>query len=134
MSTTTAAQQILGNARMAGTPDVPEKFWELLDGYRAELIAQALAILNNAAEAEDSADAAREHAVARKLIESTMLEVFVLHDQAFGGSKGHREGVFGHRLGVTAAIGCHGHTLREFAERNEVHASDGELDQPRAMQ
>jgi hypothetical protein len=39
----------------------------------------------NAAEAEDSADAAREHAIARKLIELTTLEVFVLHDQALRG-------------------------------------------------
>src|SRR6516165_1767934 len=88
----------------------------------------------NAAEAEDSADPACEHAVARKLIELTTLEVFVLHDQALGGGKGHRERVFGHRLGITATVGCDGYTLREFAQRNEVHASDGELDQPRAMQ
>jgi hypothetical protein len=49
----------------------------------------------NAAEAEDSADAARERAIARKLIELTTLEVFVLHDQVLGGGKGHRERVFG---------------------------------------
>jgi hypothetical protein len=88
----------------------------------------------NAAEAEDSADPACEHAVACKLIELTTLEVFVLHDQALGGSKGHRERVFGHRLGMTAAVGCHGHTLGEFAQRNEIHASDDELDEPRAVQ
>src|SRR3984893_13567783 len=88
----------------------------------------------NAAEAEDSADPACEHAVACKLIELTTLEVFVLHDQALGGSKGHRERVFGHRLRITAAVSCHGHSLGEFAQRNEIHASDGELDEPRAVQ
>src|SRR6516225_7087517 len=88
----------------------------------------------NAAEAEDSADDAREHAVAGKLIELTTLKVFVLHDQALGGGKGHRECVFGHRLGITAAVGCHGHTVRELAQRNEVYATDHELDQLHAVQ
>jgi hypothetical protein len=45
----------------------------------------------NAAESEDSTDAARHHAVAHKLIELTPLEVFVLHDQALGGGLGVRE-------------------------------------------
>jgi hypothetical protein len=40
----------------------------------------------------------------------------------------------GHRLGITAAVGCHWHTFRELAQRNEIHATDHELDQPRAVQ
>jgi hypothetical protein len=39
-----------------------------------------------------------------------------------------------HRLGIAAAVGCHWHTLGELAQWNEVHASDYELDQPRAVQ
>src|ERR1700730_18595622 len=35
---------------------------------------------------------------------------------------------------LAAAVGCDWHTLREFAQRNEVHASDHELDQPSAAQ
>ena len=89
---------------------------------------------SNAAKAEDSADPAREHAVLRELIELAKFEVFVLQDQALGGGKCHGERVLSHRLGIAAAVGCHWHTLRELAQRNEVHASDHELDQPRAVQ
>src|SRR5262249_52771872 len=39
-----------------------------------------------------------------------------------------------HRLGVAAAVGCHWPPLRELAQRNEVDATDHELDQPRALQ
>jgi hypothetical protein len=49
-------------------------------------------------------------------------------------NKCHSESVLGHRLGVTATVGCHGHTFRELAQRNEVHATDHELDQSRAVQ
>ena len=58
----------------------------------------------------------------------------MLQDQALGGGKCHGERVLSHRLGIAAAVGCHWHTLRELAQRNEVHASDDELDQPRAAQ
>src|SRR5262249_35993744 len=40
--------------------------------------------------------------------------------------------VLSHRLGVAAAIGCHWHPLRDLSQRNEVHATDHELDQQRA--
>src|SRR5262252_8374983 len=39
-----------------------------------------------------------------------------------------------HRLGVAAAVGSHWHPLRKLAQRNEVHATDHELDEPRAVQ
>ena len=89
---------------------------------------------SDAAKAEDSADRAREHAVPRELIELTKFEVLVLQDQALGGGKCHCERVLSHQLGIAAAVGCHWHTLRELAQRNEVHASNDELDQPRAVQ
>src|SRR6516165_2148503 len=38
------------------------------------------------------------------------------------------------RLGVAAAVGCHWNPFRKLAQRNEVHATDHELDQPRAIQ
>jgi hypothetical protein len=44
------------------------------------------------------------------------------------------ERVLSHRLGVAATVGCHWYTLRELAQRNKVHASDHELNQPRAGQ
>src|SRR5262245_19353960 len=89
---------------------------------------------SDAAKAEDSADSAREHAVVRELIKLAKFEVSVLQDQALGGGKCHRQRVLSHRLGVAAAVGCHWHPLRELAHRNEVHATDHELDQPRAGQ
>ncbi len=89
---------------------------------------------SDAAKAEDSTDPAREHAVLRELIKLAKFEVFVLQDQTLGGSKCHRQRVLSHRLGVAAAVGCHWHLLRELTQRNEVHATDHELDQPRACQ
>src|SRR5215813_8837640 len=89
---------------------------------------------SDAAKAEDSAYPTREHAVLRELIKLAKFDVFVLQDQALGGGKCHRQRVLSHRLGVTAAVGCHWHPLRELAQRNEVHATDHELDQPRAVQ
>src|SRR5262245_26710530 len=77
---------------------------------------------------------ARKHAVVRELVKLAKFDVFVLQDQALGGGKCHRQRVFSHRLGVAAAVGCHWHPLRELAQRNEVHATDHELDQPRAVQ
>jgi hypothetical protein len=44
------------------------------------------------------------------------------------------ERVLSHLLGIAAAVGCHWYTLRKFAQRNEVHASDHELHQSRAVQ
>jgi len=70
----------------------------------------------------------------RELIKLAKFEVSVLQDQALGGGKCHRQRVLSHRLGVAAAVGCHWHPLRELAQRNEVHATDHELDQPRAGQ
>ncbi len=32
--------------------------------------------------------------------------------------------MLGHRLGITAAVGCHWHTFRELAQRNEIHATE----------
>src|SRR5262245_44262385 len=89
---------------------------------------------SDAAKAEDSADPAREHAVLRELIKLAKFEVFVLQDQALGGSKCHRQRVLSYRLGVAAAVGCHWNPLRKLAQRNEVHATDHELDQPRVLQ
>src|SRR5262245_41832718 len=89
---------------------------------------------SDAAKAEYSADPAREHAVVRELIKLAKFEVFMLQDQALGGGKCHRQRVLSHRLGVAAAVGCHWNPLRKLAQRNEVHATDHELDQPHAVQ
>src|SRR5262245_31149613 len=89
---------------------------------------------SDAAKAEYSADPAREHAVVRELIKLAKFEVFMLQDQALGGGKCHRQRVLSHRLGVAAAVGCHWNPLRKLAQRNEVHATDHELYQPRAGQ
>src|SRR6202035_384401 len=83
---------------------------------------------SDAAKAEDSADPAREQAVPRELIELATFEVFVLQDWALSDGKCHCDRVLSHRLGIAAAIGCLWHTLRELAQRNEVHATDHELD------
>src|SRR5262249_11562677 len=88
---------------------------------------------SNAAKPEDSTDTASEHAIPRELIKLATFEVFVLQDQALGGGKCHSQRVLGHRLGITAAVGCHWYAVRELAQRNEVHATDHELDQPRAV-
>src|SRR6516225_3886583 len=66
---------------------------------------------SDAAEAEYSADPAREHAVVRELIKLAKFEVFMLRHQALGGGKCHRQRVLSHRLGVAAAVGCHWHPL-----------------------
>ena len=58
---------------------------------------------------KNSAEA--EHAVPCELIELAKFEVFVLQDQALGGGKCHGERVLSHRLGITAAVRCHWHTL-----------------------
>src|SRR5215831_11661842 len=100
----------------------------------ADAVHQPPARGSDAAKAEYSADPAREYAVVRELIKLAKFDVSVLQDQALGGGKCHRQRVLSHRLGVTAAVGCHWHPLRELAQRNEVHATDHELDQPRAVQ
>lgn len=53
MATTTSAQHIMRQAREDSPDGVPPEYWELLNQYRAELIAQAAGILGNAADAED---------------------------------------------------------------------------------
>ncbi|MCZ7645699.1 MAG: RNA polymerase sigma factor [Planctomycetota bacterium] len=58
MSTTTCAQRILSataddSAGPSGA-ELPAEYWELLERYRAELTAQALAILGNPADADDA--------------------------------------------------------------------------------
>ena len=52
MATTTAAQSILRSA-MSIKSQIPEQYWELVDRYRDELVAQAMAILGNQEDAED---------------------------------------------------------------------------------
>jgi hypothetical protein len=88
---------------------------------------------SDSAKAEDSADMAREHAVPCELIELATFEVSVLQDQPLGGGKCHGKRMFGHRLGVTAAVGCHWNTFWELAQGNEINATDHELDQSRAV-
>src|SRR5262249_26367552 len=88
---------------------------------------------SDATKPENSADTTRKHAVPRELIKLATFEVFVLQDEALGGGKRHGESVLGHRLGITATVGRHGPTLRQLAQRNEVHATDHELDQPRTV-
>ena len=58
----------------------------------------------------------------------------MFQNQALGSGKRHGEGVLSHRLGIAAAVGCYWHALREFTQRNEVHAGDHELDQPSVAQ
>lgn len=54
MALTTSAQQILTRSvRLERPADIPEKFWELVDRYRGELLNQALAILGSFDDAED---------------------------------------------------------------------------------
>src|SRR5262249_18527976 len=88
---------------------------------------------SDATKPEDSADTTCEHAVPRELIKLATFDVFVLQASALGGGKRHGESVLGHRLGATATVGPHGHTFRKLAQRNEVHATDHELDQPRTV-
>ena len=54
MALTTSAQQILTRSVHLERPaDIPEKFWELVDRYRGELLNQALAITGSFDDAED---------------------------------------------------------------------------------
>ncbi|MCZ7581803.1 MAG: sigma-70 family RNA polymerase sigma factor [Fimbriimonadaceae bacterium] len=53
MATTTSALYILHEARMNAPEELPEAFWSLVERYRAELFNQALAMLGEAADAED---------------------------------------------------------------------------------
>jgi RNA polymerase sigma-70 factor (ECF subfamily) len=53
MATTTQAQTIISRARIELRSQVPEQYWELIDRYRPELVAQALSILNSREDAED---------------------------------------------------------------------------------
>ncbi len=54
MALTTSAQQILHrSARVEPPAGIPEKFWDLVDRYRSELLNQALAIVGSFDDAED---------------------------------------------------------------------------------
>ena len=53
MSATTSAQQILGALRLSAGDALPERYWELVERYRGELLNQALAMLGSHADAED---------------------------------------------------------------------------------
>jgi RNA polymerase sigma-70 factor (ECF subfamily) len=53
MATTTSAQTIISRARIELRSQIPEQYWELIDRYRPELVAQALSILNSPEDAED---------------------------------------------------------------------------------
>lgn len=53
MATTTSAQTIISRARIELRSQIPEQYWELIDRYRPELVAQALSILNSREDAED---------------------------------------------------------------------------------
>ena len=51
MAATTQAQQIIDECASDG--NLPDRYWEVVERYRAELVNQALAILGNVADAED---------------------------------------------------------------------------------
>ena len=53
MPNTTSALEILRGTRMRGDRSIPEEYWALVEQYRPELLAQALAILGNREDAED---------------------------------------------------------------------------------
>ena len=50
---TTAAQTVLRKHGVGRPSDVPEQYWELVEQYRAELVAQATSILGSVEDAED---------------------------------------------------------------------------------
>jgi RNA polymerase sigma-70 factor (ECF subfamily) len=50
---TTAAQTVLRKHGVGRPSDVPEQYWELVEKYRSELVAQATSILGSAEDAED---------------------------------------------------------------------------------
>ena len=52
MALTTSAQQILKSSS-GDLGQLPEKYWELVELYRAELLNQAFAVVGNQADAED---------------------------------------------------------------------------------
>ena len=53
MSITTSAQKVLQTAPERRTGELPERYWELVEGYRGELVNQAYAILKALPDAED---------------------------------------------------------------------------------
>ena len=53
MATTTAAQQILMHATDDWRQNVPEKFWELVNQYRDDLLRQAMSVVGSKEDAED---------------------------------------------------------------------------------
>ena len=56
---TTSAQQILKKARMDSFQDVPAEYWELLNRYRDELVAQAASIIGSS-QSGDAEDVVQE--------------------------------------------------------------------------
>src|SRR5208283_1893267 len=54
MSLTACAQDIIRDAQFGPEGELPEKFWEVVEQYRGELINQALALLGNLEDAEDA--------------------------------------------------------------------------------
>ena len=53
MPNTTSALEILRGARMRGDATISDEYWAIIEQYRQELTAQALAILGNRDDAED---------------------------------------------------------------------------------
>jgi RNA polymerase sigma-70 factor (ECF subfamily) len=51
---TTSAQQIVRRSGVDNPADFPVEYWELIECYRSKLVAQALSILGNHADAEDA--------------------------------------------------------------------------------
>ena len=50
---TTAAQTVLRKHGVGRPSDVPEQYWELVEQYRSELVAQATSILGRVEDAEE---------------------------------------------------------------------------------
>ncbi len=53
MAATTYAQQIVRDEPPGALGELPEKYWEIIERHRAELVGQALSILGNVQDAED---------------------------------------------------------------------------------
>jgi RNA polymerase sigma-70 factor (ECF subfamily) len=53
MSLTTCAHEIVRSSQMAGSNEIPDEFWILVERYRVDLLNQAYAILGSMEDAED---------------------------------------------------------------------------------